>query len=124
MLGAGKLMGFVPTKDHEKARTFYEGKHGCAFASLDQFALVARIGGHMIRIVKMPNCTPHPATILGWQLGDIGTASPWLREREVEMEKYPFVEDRGLGIWTAPNGDKVAWFKDPDGNVHSMSQHC
>ena len=26
-------------------------------------------------------------------------------------------------IWTAPSGAKVAWFKDPDGNVLSISQH-
>jgi len=47
----------------------------------------------------------------------------WLRERGVATEKYPVVQDRELGIWTAPNGDKVAWFKDPDGNVLSVSQH-
>jgi hypothetical protein len=41
----------------------------------------------------------------------------------VICEKYPFVQDRERGIWTAPNGDKVAWFKDPDGNVLSVSQH-
>ena len=124
MLAAGKLMGFVPTKDYEQARAFYEGKLGCEFMSLDQFALVVHIGGHMIRIVKMPNYTPHHATILGWQVGDIGAVAVWLRERGVETEKYPFVQDRDLGIWTAPNGDKVAWFKDPDGNVLSVSQHC
>jgi hypothetical protein len=28
-----------------------------------------------------------------------------------------------LGIWTAPSGAKVAWFKDPDGNTLSISQH-
>jgi hypothetical protein len=47
----------------------------------------------------------------------------WLNKRGVKFEKYPFVEDRELGIWTTPNGDKVAWFKDPDGNVLSLSQH-
>jgi hypothetical protein len=41
----------------------------------------------------------------------------------VNLEKYPFAQDRELGIWTTPNGDKVAWFKDPDGNILSVSQH-
>jgi hypothetical protein len=58
MLDSAKLMGFVPTKDYEQARAFYEGKLGCEFVSLDQFALVMRVGGHMIRIVKIPNFTP------------------------------------------------------------------
>jgi hypothetical protein len=48
---------------------------------------------------------------------------PWLQERGVAFEKYPFVQDQERGIWTAPGGNKVAWFKDPDGNVLSVSQH-
>ena len=47
----------------------------------------------------------------------------WLNGRGVTFEKYPFVKDQESGIWTTPNGDKVAWFKDPDGNVLSLSQH-
>jgi len=123
MLSSGKLAGFIPTKDYDKARAFYEGKLGFEFVSLDQFALVMRVGGHMIRIVKLPNYTPLQATILGWQVDDIGAVARWLGDRGVATEKYPFVQDRELGIWTAPNGDRVAWFKDPDGNVLSISQH-
>lgn len=123
MLASGKLAGFIPTKDHEKARAFYEGKLGCEFVSLDQYALVMRLGGHVIRIVKLPKYTPLQATILGWQLEDIRSTARWLQDRGVELEKYPFVQERELGIWTAPNRDQVAWFKDPDGNVLSVSQH-
>jgi len=47
----------------------------------------------------------------------------WLTKRGVEFEKYPFVQDRERGIWTAPGGDRIAWFKDPDGNVLSVSWH-
>ncbi|MBI3406581.1 MAG: VOC family protein [Acidobacteria bacterium] len=123
MLDTAKLVGFVPTKDYDAARAFYEGKLGFKFLSLDQYALVMSVGGHMIRIVKMPNYTPLQGTILGWQVADIVAAANWLRERGVATEKYPFVQDKDLGIWTTPNGDKVAWFKDPDGNVLSVSQH-
>lgn len=122
MLATGKMVGFVPTKDYDKARAFYEGKLGCEFVSLDQYALVMRIGGHMIRIVKLPNYTPLQATILGWEVSDIAAVARWLHERGVETEKYPFVQDRELGVWTAPNGDKVAWFKDPDGNILGVNQ--
>jgi len=41
----------------------------------------------------------------------------------VAFEKYPFIQDQELGIWTAPGGDKVAWLKDPDGNVLSVAQY-
>ncbi len=123
MLDSAKLVGFVPTKDYEQARAFYAGKLGFDFVSLDQFALVVRVGGHMIRIVKLPEFTPLQATILGWEVSDIGAAASWLQDRGVATEKFPFVQDRELGIWTAPSGDKVAWFKDPDGNILSISQH-
>ena len=53
MLEAGKLAGFLLTTDYDKAREFYEGKLGFEFVSLDQYALVMRVGGHNIRISKI-----------------------------------------------------------------------
>jgi catechol 2,3-dioxygenase-like lactoylglutathione lyase family enzyme len=123
MLTQGKIIGFVLTKDYDKARAFYEGKLGLEFVSLDQYALVMKAGGQMIRIAKVPNFTPLQGTILGWEVEKIDAVAAWLRDRGVIVEKYPFVQDRELGIWTTPNGDKVAWFKDPDGNILSISQH-
>jgi catechol 2,3-dioxygenase-like lactoylglutathione lyase family enzyme len=123
MLASAKLVGFIPTKDYDQARAFYGGKLGFEFVSLDQYALVMSVGGHMIRIAKVPNFTPLQGTILGWDVNKIETVATWLRDRGVILEKYPFVQDRELGIWTTPSGDKVAWFKDPDGNILSISQH-
>lgn len=123
MLANSKLIGFVQTTDYEKARAFYEGKLGFTFVSLDQFALVMRAGAHMVRIVKMPKFTPVQGTILGWEVKDVPAMAEWLRDKGVAFEKYPFVDDKENDIWTTPNGDKVAWFKDPDGNILSISQH-
>lgn len=123
MLASGKMVGFIPTKDYAAARAFYEGKLGFQFVSLDQFALVMRAGGHMIRISKIPNFTPLQGTILGWQVQDIEAVAKWLKDQGVPPEKFPFAQDQELGIWTAPTGDKIAWFKDPDGNILSASQH-
>ncbi len=123
MLASSKLVGFVPTKDYDQARAFYVDKLGFEFVSLDQFALVVRAGEHKIRITKLPNFTPLQATILGWEVENIEAAATWLRGRGVATEKFPFVQDQQLGIWAAPGGDKIAWFKDPDGNILSISQH-
>lgn len=123
MLASGKLVGFVPTRDYDKARAFYEGKLAFGFVSLDQYALVMTVGGHRIRIAKIPNFTPLQGTILGWEVEDIKTVATWLNGRGVTLEKFPFAQDQELGIWTTPNGDKVAWFKDPDGSILSISQH-
>ena len=123
MLTANKVIGFVPTQDSAKAREFYEGKLGFQFVSDDPFALVMRSGETMIRVSKAKDFTPAPYTILGWEVKDIEAVVRWLTSRGVVFEKYPFVQDQELGIWNAPSGDKVAWFKDPDGNVLSVSQH-
>jgi catechol 2,3-dioxygenase-like lactoylglutathione lyase family enzyme len=123
MLAASKMMGFVPTTDAKKARAFYEGKLGFEFVSDDPFALVVKAGDTMIRVAKAQNFAPAPYTVLGWEVADIGKVVAWLNQQGVTLEKYPFIQDQELGIWTTPNGDKVAWFKDPDGNVLSVSQH-
>ena len=123
MLSAGKLIGFVPTKDAARSREFYEGKLGFKFVSDDQFALVMQAGESMIRIAKAGKFTPAQYTVMGWEVTNIEATVKWLTERSVIFEKYPFVQDQKQGIWTTPNGDKVAWLKDPDGNVLSLSQH-
>jgi catechol 2,3-dioxygenase-like lactoylglutathione lyase family enzyme len=117
------MVGFLATKDYEVARAFYESKLGFQFVSLDQWALVMSTGKNMIRIVKIKGFTPAQYTVLGWEVENIEAIGAWLRERGVALEEYPFIQDRELLIWTAPSGDKIAWFKDPDGNVLSVSQH-
>jgi catechol 2,3-dioxygenase-like lactoylglutathione lyase family enzyme len=123
MLSAGKLIGFLSTTDYDRARAFYEGKLGFEFISVDQYALVVRVGVHRIRIVKIPDFSPARNTVLGWEVDDVEATVRWLQSRGVDSEKYPWAQDKELGIWTTPHGDKVAWFKDPDGNVLSVSKH-
>jgi catechol 2,3-dioxygenase-like lactoylglutathione lyase family enzyme len=123
MLASGKMVGFVPSTDYDRTRAFYEGKLGFDFVSVDPYALVMSAGGQKIRMAKVPNFTPLQGTLLGWEVQDIQAVASWLRDRGVTLEKYPFAQDGELGIWTAPSGDKVAWFKDPDGNILSIAQH-
>ena len=123
MLANMNMVGFLLTKDYEKARAFYEGTLGFEFVSLDQFALVIQAGKSMIRIVKVPTFTALQSTVLGWQVDNIEAIVDWLVKRGVVFDKYPFVQDKERGIWTAPGGSKIAWFKDPDGNVLSVSEH-
>jgi len=123
MLASSEVVGFVPTKDSAKARSFYGGKLGFQFVSDDMFALVMRAGETVIRIGKAQNFAPAPYTVLGWEVSNIEEVVAWLQRRGVAFEKFPFVQDKELGVWTATTGDKVAWFKDPEGNVLSVSQH-
>jgi len=122
MLGSTNIVAFVPTKDPAKARAFYEGVLGLRFLKDDGFALVMTANGIMVRIAKA-EFTPAQFTILGWQVTDIEKMAADLQAKGVKFERFGFFEQDQLGIWTAPTGDKVAWFKDPDGNILSISQH-
>src|SRR5690242_10911230 len=117
-----KIIGFLPTTNANRARDFYEGKLGLQFVSDDPYALVMRAGSSMIRIAKVQTLQPAPYTVLGWEVLDIAKVVAELKGKGVASEKYPFIQDQELGIWISPDGSKVAWFKDPDGNVLSVSQ--
>jgi catechol 2,3-dioxygenase-like lactoylglutathione lyase family enzyme len=123
MLGALNIVAFVPTKDTEKARAFYEGILGLRFVKDDGFAMVLDANGIMIRVAKAPEFKPAQFTILGWQVTEIDKVVRELTGKGVHFEIFGFFKQDELGIWTAPTGDKVAWFKDPDGNILSVSEH-
>jgi catechol 2,3-dioxygenase-like lactoylglutathione lyase family enzyme len=122
MLGTTDIVAFVPITDSEKARAFYEGVLGLRFIKDDGFALVLEANGIMIRAAKMKEVTPAQFTILGWQVTNIEDVVR-AQQKGVHFEIFGFFKQDDLGIWTAPTGDKVAWFKDPDGNILSVSEH-
>ena len=123
MLGSTNIVAFVAITDSEKARTFYEGVLGLKFVKDDGFALVFDANGIMVRAAKMKEVMPVQSTILGWQVTEIEKMAAALARKGVVFERFGFFKQDELGIWTAPSGDKVAWFKDPDGNLLSISQH-
>jgi len=126
MLSASPIIGFIPTHDAEASRAFYEGTLGLKFVADDGFALVFRCGANMVRIARAGEFTPAPYTILGWEVADIVAEVAALSAAGVVFARYPFLPQEqvdALGIWTAPGGDRIAWFQDPDGNTLSLSQH-
>jgi catechol 2,3-dioxygenase-like lactoylglutathione lyase family enzyme len=123
MLGSTNIIAFLPIKDSERARAFYEGLLGLRFVKDDGFALVFDANGIMVRAAKMKDVTPAQFTVLGWQVRNIEDIVRALQKKGVHFEIFGFFKQDELGIWTAPTGDKVAWFKDPDGNILSVSQH-
>ena len=123
MLGSKKIIAFVPTTNFKKSRVFYETVLGLRFVSDDGFALVFDASGTMLRIAKVPEFTPAQFTILGWQVTDITKIVSGLKTKGVKFENYSLKDQKADGVWSAPGGAKVAWFKDPEGNILSISQH-
>ncbi len=124
MLSESSLIGFIPTRDADAARPFFEQVLGLVFVSDVAFALVFRTAhGSMLRLVRVEEFTPAPFTILGWEVTEIEQKARDLAGHGVACLRFPFLDQDEAGIWTAPSGDKVLWFKDPDGNTLSFSQH-
>jgi catechol 2,3-dioxygenase-like lactoylglutathione lyase family enzyme len=120
-LRSAKVVGFIPTKNFRRAKAFYATKLGLRFVAQDEFALVLESNGTTIRIARVNDFKPFGFTILGWKVKDVRKTTASLQKRGIRFERFPFLEQDEQGIWTAPGGTLVAWFKDPDGNVLSLS---
>ena len=122
MLANAKLKAFVPTVKPNEARIFYGNVLGFKPLSEDDYALEFDAGGTLLRVSIVPELQPHAFTILGWNVGDIAATIRHLNAKGVYCEKYDLMDQDPLGVWNSPAGSKVAWFKDPDGNVLSLTQ--
>src|ERR1700683_955461 len=102
MLENSDLIAFVPTRDLQKSRRFYEQTLGLEFVSEDPFALVFNAHGVMVRIANVSaveNFMPAPFTILGWRVPNAESAVCALREKGIEFERFPGMNQNPLGIW-------------------------
>ena len=124
MLANSRAVAFATVVDLDRARAFYEGVLGLTILSQDVFAVMAEAGGVTLRISKAPALIPQPFTVVGFDVEDIDAIVDGLTARGVVFERYPFFgpAQDARGVWTAPGGAKVAWFKDPDGNLLSVQR--
>ena len=122
-LGTSSLAAFLTTSDAERARQFFAGILGLTFVSEDQYAVVFDAHGTTLRIQKVPGVEPRQFTVLGWHVDDIAAAVAALSTKGVVFERYDFMHPDEAGIATFENGARVAWFKDPDGNLLSLDQY-
>lgn len=124
ILGETNLIAFAPTTDPAKACAFYEGVLGLRLVSNDKpFALVFDANGIMLRVTTVHQLTPQQFTILGWRVADIEGTVDRLSAEGVEFQRYKGMNDGDArGIWNSPSGARIAWFRDPDGNVLSLTE--
>ena len=124
ILGGSELVAFAPTIDPAKARAFYEGVLGLRLVADEKpFALVFDANGTMLRVTTVNELKPHPFTVLGWHVTNIEVTVDRLVAAGVEFNRYKGMNDADpRGIWNSPSGARVAWFKDPDGNVLGVTE--
>lgn len=122
MLHAIAPVVFIATATPDRARTFYGETLGLPLLVEDDFSLVFDLRGTPLRVQKVRELHPQPFTALGWQVADAAAMVASLRERGVVFERYPFLQQDSEDIWDAPGGARIAWFKDPDGNLLSLTE--
>ena len=122
MLGSSLVMGFVPVTDGARARAFYVNVLGLRLVEANPHGEVVDADGTSVRLIVFEGLVPQPFTILGWAVQDIANTIDGLAAAGVVFERYDGFGQDERGIWTTPGGDLVAWFKDPDGNVLSLTE--
>lgn len=122
MLADQPVIAFVATAQPDAAQRFYREILGLELISRDRYALVFAAGGTMLRVAIVEQLQPQPFTVLGWRADDIAATARELTQRGVAFSRYEWMEQDDLGIWTTPDGSRIAWFVDPDGNTLSLTQ--
>jgi catechol 2,3-dioxygenase-like lactoylglutathione lyase family enzyme len=123
MLSDSNLAAFIATSKPDEARAFYEDVLGLTLLSDEQYAIVFDANGTTLRVQKAGSFTPQQFTALGWHIDDIEATMAALRAKGVVFEQFPWMPEGSNGIMTFPEGARVAWFKDPDGNLLSIDQY-
>jgi len=122
MLSSCDIIAFVATTDAERARAFYGDTLGLRLVDDTPVALVFDAHGTMLRVAKLESLTPATHTVLGWRVADVASTVDELAATGVAFERFDGLEQDERGIWTSSAGANIAWFKDPSGNILSLTE--
>jgi catechol 2,3-dioxygenase-like lactoylglutathione lyase family enzyme len=122
MLGGHDLVAFVPTTHFERAKAFYGDVLGLPLVEQTEFACVFRARNATLRVTLVDRLEPAAHTVLGWAVPDLGAALADLAARGVQPARYAGLDQDERGVWRSPAGARIAWFRDPDGNVLSLTE--
>ena len=123
MLITGQLVSFVPSTDLDVSEMFYVDTLKFRKLGRDAFVLVIDGGGGApVRITLVQSREETGYTALGWRVPDLDATVDRLRDKGVDFTRYNRMDQDEHDAWTAPDGVRVAWFRDPHGNVLSLMQ--
>jgi len=119
---SGKAVAFVYVGDRERGLGFYRDTLGLAVRDSDPYGDFLEVPGALLRLTTIAGHEPHPHPVFGFDVDDIVATVQALVDRGVVFEIYEGMGQDALGIMTAPDGGKLAFFKDADGNALMLSQ--
>lgn len=124
MFANAKATNSFAVDDVQKAREFYGEALGLGTTVLSEEHGVMSVqlaGGRDTLVYGKPDFTPATYTILNFEVDDVESAVDDLTSRGVSFERYDGFEQDEKGIAHGP-GPKIAWFKDPAGNILAVLQ--
>lgn len=119
-----RLFTFVPVRDNVRARAFYHETLGLTLLEETAFAVVFKVPGGTLRLAKTPDFEPQPFSLIGWVVSDLASEMAELGDKGVAFERFTGLPQDEAGVWTVPDGTRVCWFRDPDGNLLSLTQEA
>jgi catechol 2,3-dioxygenase-like lactoylglutathione lyase family enzyme len=124
MLASSTLQTIVWTSRIEEAEKFYGQVLGLQVKARSHGALVYDVGGSDLRVSPVPSTQPSAHTVLGFAVPDVQAIVESLTERGIRFERITGFPHDSMGILTTPDGARVAWLRDPDGNLLSIVQYA
>jgi catechol 2,3-dioxygenase-like lactoylglutathione lyase family enzyme len=122
MLINNKVKAFIPITNPAKAKAFYQNLLGFKLLGEDSYGLEFDLDNLVLRLSVIESHQPAHYTVLGWKVNDIYAEMAELEAIGIVFEQYNIQDQDERGVWAAPDGTKVAWFKDPCGNVLSIDE--
>lgn len=124
MLGSKNPIATVAVKDIEAARKFYEGKLGLEPESAhmqEPGTISYQTGNSYLFVYESQFAGTNKATAVTWAVGnDVKQIAETLKAKGIAFDHYDFPDTVREGDVHISGKIKVAWFKDPDGNTHSL----
>ena len=124
ILAGARLQTIVWTADVEAAAFFYGNVLELPLVARSLGALVYDVGGSELRLSPVPSTSPSPHTVLGFSVADVRAVARALAAKGVRPVLFANFDHDPEGVWTAPDGTTVMWFRDPDGNLLSIVHYA
>ncbi|AKU92552.1 VOC family protein [Vulgatibacter incomptus] len=123
MLAERDAIASLAVRDVKSAKAFYEGTLGLTrVADVGGGAVVYKAGHTEIIVYQSEYAGTNKATALAWRVGnDFDAVMRWLGSRGVRFEHYDMPGLKREGDFHVADGRKMAWFKDPDGNIFHIT---
>jgi catechol-2,3-dioxygenase len=120
MLRDTDAVATLAVKDLRVAARFYEETLGLSRAGSDDEVAVFESGDTKINIYRSEFAGTNKATALTWTVDNVDDVVRTLQGRGVTFEHYDLPDTRREGDVHIAGDVRVAWFKDPDGNILSV----